>query len=112
MFQGSRFKLELADRSMYTEHWVISTFLDNKVDSMTRTIRMREPSFDNAKDAGLASGLYASVRIPVAVNKSDLTQREAILVPADASAAEISAVAMSGWWTSRIRGAPSCCRPG
>ncbi len=78
---GLEILLELADGSMYSETGYID-FLDNKVDSMTRTIRMRA-IFDN-KDAGLASGLYASVRIPVAVNKSDLTQREAILVPADA----------------------------
>lgn len=73
-------QLELADGSIYSEAGRID-FLDNKVDAMTRTIRLRAV-FEN-KDSGLASGLYASVRIPVAVNESDLAQTKAVLVPAD-----------------------------
>jgi len=77
---GLDIQLELADRSTYPGTGHID-FLDNKVDAMTRTIRMRAV-FEN-KAAGLASGLYALVKIPVAPNAADLTQKEAVLVPAD-----------------------------
>ncbi|MFQ3225490.1 MAG: RND family efflux transporter MFP subunit [Lentimonas sp.] len=73
-------QLELSDGSIYSETGRID-FMDNKVDVMTRTIRLRAV-FEN-QDAGLASGLYASVRIPVAVNEDDISQTEAVLVPAD-----------------------------
>ena len=72
-------KLELADRSMYEVTGNID-FMDNKVDTMTRTIRVRA-IFDNSAFA-LTSGMYASVQVPVAPDESDLTETKAILVPA------------------------------
>ncbi|CAA6677461.1 MULTISPECIES: efflux RND transporter periplasmic adaptor subunit [unclassified Lentimonas] len=78
---GLGIQLELSDGSIYAEAGRID-FMDNKVDSMTRTIAMRAV-FDN-KDAGLASGLYALVKIPVPPNKDDPSDKNALLVPADA----------------------------
>lgn len=73
-------KLELADRSMYEVTGEID-FMDNKVDSMTRTIRLRA-IFDNSKFA-LTSGMYASVQIPIAPDMSNPTEHRAIVVPAE-----------------------------
>lgn len=73
-------KLELADRSVYEVTGNID-FMDNKVDSMTRTIRVRA-IFDNSAFA-LTSGMYASVQVPVAPDQSDPTETRAIVVPAE-----------------------------
>lgn len=73
-------QLELADRSTYSGVGYLD-FLDNKVDSMTRTIRARA-IFENP-DGELASGMYGSVKIPVAPNGQDRSNKEAMLVPAD-----------------------------
>lgn len=73
-------KLELADRSMYEVTGKVD-FMDNKVDSMTRTIRLRA-IFDNSKFA-LTSGMYGSVQIPVAPDMSNPTEHRAIVVPAE-----------------------------
>jgi RND family efflux transporter MFP subunit len=74
-------KLQLADRSMYEVIGHID-FMDNRVDSMTRTIRVRA-IFENA-DYALTSGLYASVQVPVAPDQENLTETRALLVPAEA----------------------------
>ncbi|MGB0259340.1 MAG: efflux RND transporter periplasmic adaptor subunit [Coraliomargarita sp.] len=73
-------QLELADRSLYSGVGKLD-FLDNRVDSMTRTIRARAV-FDNP-DHELASGMFATVKIPTAPNQEDRSQKEALLVPAD-----------------------------
>ncbi len=73
-------KLELADRSMYEVTGNID-FMDNKVDTMTRTIRVRA-IFNNSEFA-LTSGMYASVQVPVAPDQSNLTETRAIVVPAE-----------------------------
>ena len=73
-------KLELADRSVYEVPGHID-FIDNRVDRMTRTIRLRA-IFDNSKFA-LTSGMYASVQIPVPPNQDDMTETRAIVVPAE-----------------------------
>ncbi len=73
-------KLELADRSMYGTIGHID-FMDNRVDSMTRTIRMRV-IFDNA-GFELTSGMYASVQVPVPPDQSNPTEKDALLVPAE-----------------------------
>jgi RND family efflux transporter MFP subunit len=73
-------KLELADRSMYEVTGNID-FMDNRVDSMTRTIRVRA-IFDNAEFA-LTSGMYASVQVPMAPDQANLTETRAIVVPAE-----------------------------
>jgi RND family efflux transporter MFP subunit len=56
-------------------------FMDNKVDSMTRTIRVRA-IFDNAKYE-LTSGLFATVQVPVAPDQRNPTETKAIVVPAE-----------------------------
>ena len=73
-------QLRLADRSLYPLTGSID-FIDNKVDAMTRTIRVRAV-FDNSKFA-LASGMYASVQVPVAPDQNNPTETRAILVPAE-----------------------------
>lgn len=73
-------KLELADRSAYGVSGKID-FMDNKIDVMTRTIRLRA-IFDNPKYE-LSSGMYASVQVPIAPNQDNLTETRALLVPAD-----------------------------
>lgn len=73
-------QLELADRSLYSGVGKLD-FLDNRVDSMTRTIRARA-IFENP-DHELASGMFATVKIPTAPNREDRSQKEALLVPAD-----------------------------
>lgn len=77
---GLDVKLELADRSMYGIIGHID-FMDNKVDSMTRTIRVRA-IFDNAKYE-LTSGLFATVQVPVAPDQRNPTETKAIVVPAE-----------------------------
>jgi RND family efflux transporter MFP subunit len=78
--RGLDVKLELADRSMYGTIGHID-FMDNKVDSMTRTIRVRA-IFDNAKYE-LTSGLFATVQVPVAPDQRNPTETKAIVVPAE-----------------------------
>lgn len=78
--RGLDVKLELADRSMYGTIGHID-FMDNKVDSMTRTIRVRA-IFDNAKYE-LTSGLFATVQVPVAPDQRNPTEKKAIVVPAE-----------------------------
>jgi RND family efflux transporter MFP subunit len=78
--RGLDVKLELADRSMYSTIGHID-FMDNKVDSMTRTIRVRA-IFDNAKYE-LTSGLFATVQVPVAPDQRNPTETKAIVVPAE-----------------------------
>ena len=78
-FRELEIKLKLADRSLYPLTGNID-FIDNKVDAMTRTIRVRAV-FDNSKFA-LASGMYASVQVPVAPDQNNPTETRAILVPA------------------------------
>ncbi len=78
--QDIEIQLELADRSLYSGVGKLD-FLDNRVDSMTRTIRARA-IFENP-DHELASGMFATVKIPSAPNKDDRSQKEALLVPAD-----------------------------
>jgi RND family efflux transporter MFP subunit len=78
--RGLDVKLELADRSMYGTIGHID-FMDNKVDSMTRTIRVRA-IFDNAKFE-LTSGLFATVQVPVAPDQRNPTETKAIVVPAE-----------------------------
>ena len=73
-------KLQLADRSMYDTIGHID-FMDNRVDSMTRTIRLRAV-FENAKFE-LTSGMYASVQVPVAPDQSNPTETKALMVPAE-----------------------------
>jgi len=77
---GLEVKLELADRSIYGTIGHID-FMDNKVDSMTRTIRARA-IFDNAKYE-LTSGLFATVQVPVAPDQRNPTETKAIVVPAE-----------------------------
>lgn len=71
--------LQLADSSEYTIAGKID-FMDNQVDPMTRTIRMRAV-YENP-EARLASGLFANVRIPISPDPSDMGNSEAVLVPA------------------------------
>ena len=78
-FRELEIKLKLADRSLYPLTGNLD-FIDNKVDAMTRTIRVRAV-FDNSKFA-LASGMYASVQVPVAPDQNNPTETRAILVPA------------------------------
>ena len=78
-FRELEIKLKLADRSLYPLTGNID-FIDNNVDAMTRTIRVRAV-FDNSKFA-LASGMYASVQVPVAPDQNNPTETRAILVPA------------------------------
>ncbi|HAQ57987.1 MAG TPA: hypothetical protein DEA16_04315 [Opitutae bacterium] len=78
--KGLEIKLELADRSIYDTVGHID-FMDNKVDSMTRTIRARA-IFDNAKYE-LTSGLFATVQVPVAPDQRNPTETKAIVVPAE-----------------------------
>ena len=78
--KGLEIKLELADRSLYDTVGHID-FMDNKVDSMTRTIRARA-IFDNAKYE-LTSGLFATVQVPVAPDQRNPTETKAIVVPAE-----------------------------
>jgi len=78
--KGLEIKLELADRSIYNTVGHID-FMDNKVDSMTRTIRARA-IFDNAKYE-LTSGLFATVQVPVAPDQRNPTETKAIVVPAE-----------------------------
>ena len=72
--------LQLADHSEYALPGTID-FMDNRVDPLTRTIRLRAV-YPNP-DAQLASGLFAYVRIPVAPNPAKLDSKEAVLVPAE-----------------------------
>ena len=86
-FRELEIKLKLADRSLYPLTGNID-FIDNNVDAMTRTIRVRAV-FDNSKFA-LASGMYASVQVPVAPDQNNPTETRAILVPAEVIMRDIS----------------------
>jgi RND family efflux transporter MFP subunit len=72
-------KLQLADGSMYGTVGHID-FMDNQVDKMTRTIRVRA-IFENPKYE-LTSGMYAIIQVPVPPNPKDPQQTKALLVPA------------------------------
>lgn len=73
-------QLQLADRSVYGTVGHID-FIDNRVDTMTRTIQARA-TFDNSKYE-LTSGLYALVQIPTAPDRQNPQETRALLVPAE-----------------------------
>lgn len=73
-------QLQLADRSVYATVGHID-FIDNRVDTMTRTIQARA-IFDNSKYE-LTSGLYALVQIPTAPDRHNPQETRALLVPAE-----------------------------
>lgn len=73
-------QLQLADRSVYGTVGHID-FIDNQVDTMTRTIQARA-TFDNSKYE-LTSGLYALVQIPTAPDRQNPQETRALLVPAE-----------------------------
>lgn len=76
--QSLPLQLQLADGTIHGRTGRID-FMDNKVDPLTRTIRLRA-RFENP-DSMLASGLFAYVRIPVAPDPEKPDAKNAVLVP-------------------------------
>lgn len=76
--RGLPLQLELADGTVHDQTGQIN-FMDNKVDPMTRTIRLRA-IFENPESL-LASGLFAYVKIPVAPDPDEPDSMSALLVP-------------------------------
>lgn len=78
-FKDKPIRLELADGSVYESTGTIN-FIDNKIDSSTRTAKVRA-IFPNPK-AKLSSGLYGLVGFPAGPDPDDARKTEAILIPA------------------------------